>query len=123
MSRPFSVLMNAAGVPVLTVNGVTASIIFLLQPEQVWRRLNDNARKTNWRRGNLVILERLQFPACWLLIGQYLVDCGVDFFEASRADELLQHRDVWMVRCIQSKAFREGLQQAGIIRLRTLDHR
>src|SRR5262249_42924320 len=72
---------------------------------------------------NVVVLVRLQLPAGRLLVSKYLVDCGVDLFEVSRADELLQHRDVRMASCIQSKAFWKGFEQAGIIRLRMLNHR
>jgi hypothetical protein len=34
--------MNAAVVPVFTVNGATASIVFLLQSEQIFGRLDND---------------------------------------------------------------------------------
>ena len=90
---------------------------------QIFCRFYDNARKAIRRIGNVVALERLQFPASRLLVGQNLGGRGVDFVEVSRADKLLQHRDVRIVRRVQRKAFRIGLEQAGIGGMGVLRHR
>src|ERR1700738_1949315 len=73
---------------------------FSLQPEQIFRRLDDNARKTDWWRRDLIVLERLQLPTRRLLAGQCFVDLSVDLVEVSRADELLQHRDMRVMSCV-----------------------
>jgi hypothetical protein len=41
---------------------------FLLQPEQVWCRLDYNPRNADWRRWDVMVFDCLQFPACWPLV-------------------------------------------------------
>ena len=55
--------------------------------------------------------------------GENLAGGGIDFVEVRRADETLDHRDVRSVRRIQGKAFREDLEQAGVVGGGMLEHR
>src|SRR6266699_3114813 len=84
---------------------------------------NAAARKSDRRIGDVVVFERLQFPTRRVLTGQSLVGRGVDLVEVSRADELLQQRDMRVMRGVQSKALRISLEQAGIVGFGMLDHR
>ena len=64
----------------------------------------------------------LQLPAGDLLVGQNLACRSVDFVEVRRADVLLQHRDVRMVRGIQCETLGENLEQTSVRSLSVLDH-
>src|SRR6266851_468984 len=122
MSFPSSVLMNAAGVPVFSVYGVTASMIFCcnLSKSSVGY---DNSGEANRWQGNVVILECLQFPTCGPLGGENLIESGIDFFKVRSSDKLLQHGDVRIMRCVESKALWKAFQQASIVGLCMLQHR
>ena len=73
MSRPSSVLMKAAAVPVFTVKGATASIISCCSLSQIFCRFDDNASNTDRRIGDVVVLERFQLPARRLLTAKTLL--------------------------------------------------
>ena len=78
---------------------------FLLQGEQIVCRLDHNARKANVFPRDVVVLERLKFPAGRVFVGQDLVDDGVNFVEIPRANVPLQDRDVRVVRRTRVKPF------------------
>ena len=48
---------------------------------------------------------------------------GIYLVEIIRADKLLQHRDVWVVRLVEREPLRKGLEQMRVGGLRVLDHR
>jgi hypothetical protein len=109
MSRPSPVEKNAAGVPVFTVNGVIASI------RSCCSLSNSSVGSTT--------LDPPQLPSSRPLRCQNASRSGIDLVELGRADELLQHRDVRVVRRIKGEALREVAKQAGICTLRMLDPR
>ncbi len=90
---------------------------------QVISRLDDSAGKADRRAGDVVVLDRLQLPSSRLLLCQNAGRGGINLVEVGRADELLQHRDVRVVRCVQGEALREVPKQAGICSLHMLEHR
>src|ERR1700693_65855 len=103
MSRPPSVLTNAAAVPVFSVKGATAS------SSSDCSRSKSSVDSTTmpampWGREDVVVLERLESPSGHSLFGEYGVGCGVDFLELGGADELLEHGNMRVVCCVQSKA-------------------
>src|SRR5271163_1890281 len=123
MSRPPSSLKNAAGVPVFTVQGATAVMSSSCSRMQVVSWFDYDSREAERRRRDVVILERLQRPCRGLLFGHNRVRRRKYLVEVLRAHELLRHRDVRMVRLIQSKALRERLSEANVGGHRVLNHR
>ena len=76
---------------------------------------DDDAGDAEWGRGNVVVLDRLEPPACHSFLGKNRVGGGVDLFELGGADELLElHGDVRMVCCVQSKALRMVLSRRAL---------
>ena len=123
MSRPPSVLTNAAAVPVISVKGATASSSSILQTAQIFCRLDDDAGDAEWRRGNVVVLDRLEPPDCRSFLGENRVGGGVDLIEIGGADELLEQGDVRVVCRVQREAPRIGFEQAGVVGLGLPNHR
>jgi hypothetical protein len=96
---------------------------FVLQAEQIFGRLDDDAGYAERWSGNVIVPDRLEPPVRHLLLGENRIGGGVDLVEVGGADEPLDHGHMWMVRRVQSKAFRIGLEQAGVGGLRTPNHR
>jgi hypothetical protein len=84
---------------------------------------DDDAGDAEWWRGNVVVLDRLEPPACHSFLGENRVGGGVDLIEVGGADELLEHGDVRVVCRVQSEAPRKGFEQAGVVGLGPLNHR
>ena len=61
--------------------------------------------------------------AVTLARGENLAGGGIDLVEVRGADETLDHRDVRGVRRIQGEAFREDLEQAGVVGRGVPEHR
>jgi hypothetical protein len=99
MSRPSAALTNAAAVPVFAVNGRNCVQHSLLEADQIFCGLDDNARDAVWWNGNVVVLERVQVPASRFFFGQNLVGRGVDLVKASCARELLNQCEMRLVSC------------------------
>jgi hypothetical protein len=74
------------------------------------------------RRGDIVIFERLQRPCLGLLFVKDSLRRSIYLVEIIRADELLQYRDVWVVRRIQGETLGKGFEQPGVVGRRVLDH-
>ena len=64
----------------------------------------------------------LEPPACHSFLDENRVGGEVDLFEVGGADELLEHGDVRMVCCVQSKPLRIGFEQAGVVGLGLSNH-
>ena len=71
---------------------------FLLQPDQIVCRFDDDARKANLARGNVVIFEHSQFPVGDFLASQHIANSDIYFVEVCRMDISLKHRDVRSMR-------------------------
>src|SRR5579872_6308426 len=95
----------------------------LLQSKQIVRPLNDDSRDSERRGWDVVVSDRSQFPVCDSLFGQNAISRSIDFIEVRCVDELLQHREMRVVRCVQGEAARIGFEQTCIVGLRALNHR
>src|SRR4029077_12806820 len=84
--------------------------------------LYDNSGQADFLPGDVVILDRLQLPTSYLFPSQDLAGgCG-DSVEVRRTHVALEHTDVRVVRRIQGKLLQELLEQAGVHRLRVVNH-
>jgi hypothetical protein len=92
------------------------------QSVQVVSRFDDDSRNANRRGWDVVVFERFQRPCRRLLSGKDRVRRGEHLVEVVGADKLLQDGNMRVMRRIQSKTLREGLQQTGVVGHRVLNH-
>ena|SRR5271165_2648698 len=71
---------------------------------------------TNAAESAVSTVKGFQFHGCDVGVSKGFADGGVNLVEISRANVTLDHRDVRTVCRIEGEAFREGLEQAGVVR-------